>query len=691
MATLFLHNNVISFSFQVFHLCDENGQRNSFLCPVGTIFNQKYLVCDWWYNVDCEGSSKFINAETLQAYSTTNEKQKVITMIDPVKKEPTSTKQEKESKILSRLEYEKSYDQGRNRKQTMKENHTQKKLPNLSQKAVNYPIGYAILLREYMKNSASNHKINRDENNFYRNDKKSIRNTDFKFENRPTSDKKENFSKYIAPEKTYSKIVQYPIKKDIPNTNKGYPKFYINVSLSHTQNNSQRQKKPPKIENKHSSYTGKSYIPILNVNADISKVILGTSGEKNADSKKKEFLVEKEKTDKNTDSTIRKTFQKLQENTHTNSKHLFKSTKDLTRYHFIIDPKEAIKPAPGKQFSMLQEQIKNNSAIKFRHAESTLKHIKPYNSKSSPFINMHNSSKVFIKPKEFSHVEYSSSASFLDDHLILNSAPRALKTLNPAQNLNIRFGDRLSKHTRSVSLFNEKVNQENKVKHFVSSYELQNQIYANKTNEMKRKNDTYASDLQQSETRFDFPNFSNYSNTLNNSKEQKLNLENMTTFSDAKNDGGISDEDSLMNKQKITISVHIETKAVINNNESILSNENIPIIIPENNILSNIHLNNQSSLFSLNPNYNSTSSAKDKLLQNLSFSENLNGMTNKLNSKNVTKINNSHGGYLLVKQAAHKDNNTVVNHPKRKETYTSTIQKRTLNGTMWYMPFSSSF
>ena len=25
----------------------------SFLCPNGTLFQQEYLVCDWWFNVDC--------------------------------------------------------------------------------------------------------------------------------------------------------------------------------------------------------------------------------------------------------------------------------------------------------------------------------------------------------------------------------------------------------------------------------------------------------------------------------------------------------------------------------------------------------------------------------------------------------------------------------------------------------------
>ena len=29
----------------------------SFLCPNGTIFNQEYFTCDWWFNVDCADSA----------------------------------------------------------------------------------------------------------------------------------------------------------------------------------------------------------------------------------------------------------------------------------------------------------------------------------------------------------------------------------------------------------------------------------------------------------------------------------------------------------------------------------------------------------------------------------------------------------------------------------------------------------
>lgn len=42
---------------QVFHICTGDGQgglaKYSFLCPNGTIFNQNYFICDWWFNFDC--------------------------------------------------------------------------------------------------------------------------------------------------------------------------------------------------------------------------------------------------------------------------------------------------------------------------------------------------------------------------------------------------------------------------------------------------------------------------------------------------------------------------------------------------------------------------------------------------------------------------------------------------------------
>ncbi|CAG0882075.1 unnamed protein product [Darwinula stevensoni] len=42
-----------------FHLCHNDGRMDSFLCPNGTVFNQRLFVCDWWFGVDCPKSSDY--------------------------------------------------------------------------------------------------------------------------------------------------------------------------------------------------------------------------------------------------------------------------------------------------------------------------------------------------------------------------------------------------------------------------------------------------------------------------------------------------------------------------------------------------------------------------------------------------------------------------------------------------------
>ncbi|XP_060534543.1 U-scoloptoxin(01)-Cw1a-like [Cylas formicarius] len=44
---------------QVWHWCLPNGQKFSFLCPNGTIFNQFARVCDWFFNVDCPSTPNY--------------------------------------------------------------------------------------------------------------------------------------------------------------------------------------------------------------------------------------------------------------------------------------------------------------------------------------------------------------------------------------------------------------------------------------------------------------------------------------------------------------------------------------------------------------------------------------------------------------------------------------------------------
>ncbi|GAU87645.1 hypothetical protein RvY_00460 [Ramazzottius varieornatus] len=56
---------------QAYHRCDEKGQMTDYLCPNRTIFSQITLTCDWWYNVDCSVSDKFLTYgnSRIQAHS----------------------------------------------------------------------------------------------------------------------------------------------------------------------------------------------------------------------------------------------------------------------------------------------------------------------------------------------------------------------------------------------------------------------------------------------------------------------------------------------------------------------------------------------------------------------------------------------------------------------------------------------
>merc|ERR1712018_162472 len=59
---------------QVFHICTADGAgglaKYSFLCPNGTIFNQEYFICDWWFNVDCAESAAIAEAKNSELAST---------------------------------------------------------------------------------------------------------------------------------------------------------------------------------------------------------------------------------------------------------------------------------------------------------------------------------------------------------------------------------------------------------------------------------------------------------------------------------------------------------------------------------------------------------------------------------------------------------------------------------------------
>lgn len=60
---------IIILFLQVWHYCDLNGGKSSFLCPNGTIFSQVALTCDWWFNVKCETTTQlYVLNERLYKY-----------------------------------------------------------------------------------------------------------------------------------------------------------------------------------------------------------------------------------------------------------------------------------------------------------------------------------------------------------------------------------------------------------------------------------------------------------------------------------------------------------------------------------------------------------------------------------------------------------------------------------------------
>lgn len=55
---------------QTYHRCGDSDEPIlTLLCPNGTLYNQQYFVCDWWFNVDCSQAEDFysLNADVKAA------------------------------------------------------------------------------------------------------------------------------------------------------------------------------------------------------------------------------------------------------------------------------------------------------------------------------------------------------------------------------------------------------------------------------------------------------------------------------------------------------------------------------------------------------------------------------------------------------------------------------------------------
>lgn len=54
---------------QVFHRCDQAGNQTDYICVNSTVFNQITLVCDSWFNVDCERSLDYEDFANSRLYT----------------------------------------------------------------------------------------------------------------------------------------------------------------------------------------------------------------------------------------------------------------------------------------------------------------------------------------------------------------------------------------------------------------------------------------------------------------------------------------------------------------------------------------------------------------------------------------------------------------------------------------------
>jgi hypothetical protein len=58
----------VSQQCQLFHRCDVNGNHTAYLCVNSTVFNQITLVCDYFFNVDCDKFAQYENFANSRLY-----------------------------------------------------------------------------------------------------------------------------------------------------------------------------------------------------------------------------------------------------------------------------------------------------------------------------------------------------------------------------------------------------------------------------------------------------------------------------------------------------------------------------------------------------------------------------------------------------------------------------------------------
>lgn len=65
LANFWFFFNKENLSFKVYHMCDDLGRQFSYNCPNTTLFQQRMLICDHWYMVNCSKAEKDYDANLL--------------------------------------------------------------------------------------------------------------------------------------------------------------------------------------------------------------------------------------------------------------------------------------------------------------------------------------------------------------------------------------------------------------------------------------------------------------------------------------------------------------------------------------------------------------------------------------------------------------------------------------------------
>lgn len=697
----------VSFLFlQVFHICHENGRRSSFLCPVGTVFNQEYLVCDWWYNVDCVGSSKYYSSDTLQGYSSNSKNNRIYSKLESPKEKTFDANRET-------LSHSSVQDIKQNKKH-VNNNSKQTKDSNLPHKAVNYPVGYAVLLREYMKNSfAGDTKENgyNSYNSLEKNNTENLKHQKSKQEieeNKKASlsdltlgDKEENNRDFQNRQPTGNH------EDDVFESYK-YQPIYFGGSKPYNPTTTPTYDYNDRLSGSFQTISYKSYIREF---LDASKALEYEYDDDVRNVLPVSFQKEALPLDKNTDITTerpRNTFenQKNIENKNfdknkfysskTKSKPLNRKSENINNYRFIIDPTEAIKPA-SKQYVTLEKHLNNtNGAIKFRHAESTIKHIKPRTKDRLTFTTAVRTGKISKRNSEESYdrLDFKRANSFKSNIPPNSDFPTTVK---PKQRVKYRYGERLvkpslfPKYKSNYDIFNASKQSGNKnLTHkehnlsitkkpdFYSIYQIKNNT---------KDNNTFDLVPLESQRKFNFtkaaPNL-----FLNAYKAQKEKPEIETNTFSIKKHESEKENKYMSGKKKITIRVRMERNDVLLkdiNNKNTLINKNI-----SSRVANSSDQHGNSSLVTLNSlqygemiknasHSNKTNNTEQQSTkQSTSFKEDMKD----LKSLNLTKISNTYGGYAIVKVAAIVQNkNMTLFEDKKNLTMPSIHQELETNRT----------